>query len=230
MVRVIPRRALRLAIALVVLALGLFAARRPQAFAQPGVEADRARRQRAQGLVEEGLQHERAGDLGSAIGYYREAVAAWPGGIVAYAQLGEGYLARGDDQDALAAFDAGLARHPDALRLLLGRAKALEDLRRLDEAAEALRRATRRTRDSTDAWRERARLAQRRGAWLEALFAWRALLDVADAAGPTASQEPARAEARTAIPALRRLTRGMDPAEPTASPDDPILRALSQLP
>ncbi|NOY94028.1 MAG: tetratricopeptide repeat protein, partial [Deltaproteobacteria bacterium] len=120
--------------------------------AQSGQAAERARRQRAHELVELGLRHQRAGDLGSAIGYYREAVAAWSRGVRAYAQLAEAYQARGRHADALAALDAGLSRHPEALRLLLDRARSLEALGRSEEAAAALRRATRGRAESGRAW------------------------------------------------------------------------------
>ncbi|NOY91005.1 MAG: hypothetical protein GXP55_07305, partial [Deltaproteobacteria bacterium] len=59
--------------------------------------------------------------------------------------------------------------------------------------------------------------------WLEALFAWRALLD-----GAHDQDEDGSAEARAAIGALRRLTRGMDPAQAQGSSADPILEALRQ--
>lgn len=186
--------------------------------AQRGVAAERVRRARAAELVARGARHRDAGDLGSALGFFREAVDVWPGGVTPYAALGDAYLDRGSAADALAAFEAGLRRRPGALVLLLGRARALRALGRHDEAAATLRRATTREPSSVEAWRMRAELAQVRGAWTEALNAWRVLRHVGD--------EPTREAAESAIAALRVLVGDSD-VEGIAGDASPVGRALA---
>lgn len=118
-----------------------------------------------------------AGDRGSAIGWYRDAIAADPDDALSYERLGRVFLERDALGDARSAFEAGVTRRPDHGPLWVGLAETLERMGAMDEAARALRELTRRTPDELDAWRARAALAMRRGAWSEALACYRRIGD-----------------------------------------------------
>lgn len=160
-----------------------------------------------------------AGDRGSAIGWYRDAISADPSDALSYERLGRVYLERGAFDDARAAFEAGVARRPDHAALWLGLAEVLEAMGAPDDAARAMRELTRRAPEDPDAWRARAALAMRRGAWSEALAVYRRI-----ALLPGASEE-LREEAARSLVALRFLVGTSDPVR-RCDEDSEVRRAL----
>lgn len=170
----------------------------------PAARQDRARRLRALGET-----YVRSGDSGSAVGYFRDALAIDPSDARAYEGLARIYLTRGSLRDALDALAAGLRRRPDDGGLWGAYADALLAQGDLLGAAEALRERTVRTPDDADALWARADVARRRGAWAEALACCRRILDL-DATGTAVT--PTRAsEARAFAAALSVLAGGIDP-------------------
>ena len=142
--------------------------RRPR----PPAQSARAHpRGRAAELRARGDAYLAAGDRGSAIGWYRDALSVDPSDGASYAALGRIYLDRGALADARAAFEAGVRRAPDHPPVWLGpRRDAGTAWDRGDDAADAMRELTRRRPRDAVAWRARAELARRRwGAWSEAL-------------------------------------------------------------
>ncbi|HJL19653.1 MAG TPA: tetratricopeptide repeat protein [Sandaracinaceae bacterium LLY-WYZ-13_1] len=213
------RRPLASGLALAVLALA--AGTRAQA-----PRRDRARPSaRAARLLQTGQAYLRAGDRGSAIGYFREAIQAAPRSPEPYAALGDAYRARGSLDDARAVYETGLARNPDHAPLWLGLARTLVDAGDADAAAAAVRSLLARAPHHAEGLRLRADLARRRGAWSEALTAYRTLLASADEAGLS---EAERAEARRYEAALRLLARPLDPVSaPRACGGSAVRRALA---
>ena len=185
----------------------------------------RAPSARAARLIQSGDAFLRAGDRGSAIAYYRDAVAADPQATGGYERLGEAYRARGSLDDARAVYETALSRHPEHTPLWLGLARTLVDSDRLDDAAAAVRSLLARTPDDPDGLAMRAELAFRRGAWSEALTAYRTLI----AASARIGLDPARVdEARRYEAALRVLARPLDPVSaPRACDETPLRRALA---
>jgi len=201
-------------------ALALFASI-ATAHAQP---AGRTPSPRAARLIEAGQAYLASGDRGSAIAYFRDAIAADPRAAAAYEGLGECYRGRGSYDDARRAYEAGLARMPDSAPLWLGLARTFEAQGALDEAARALRSLLARDPDHLEALSLRAELARRRGAWSEALTAYRALLSHASALPAERVTEARRYEA-----ALRLLARPLDPVSaPRACAGTPLRRALAR--
>ena len=192
-----------------------------QAAGQPRARSGAARSARLLGRGEAFLA---AGDRGSAIGYFRDAIQANPMSARAYLALGEAYRARGSLRDARTVFEAGLARRADDAPLWLALARTLILLDEPAEAALAVRSLLARDPDQAEALRLRARLARERGAWSEALTAYRALL----AAHVDLSADE-RAEARRYERALRLLARPMDPVSASRScRGSPLRRALAR--
>lgn len=191
----------------------------PKATAQGG-RADRAARLRAMGQA-----YLAAGDPGSAVGYFRDAIGVNSADAAAYESLGGIYLDRRAIADALDVYAAGLRRRPDHAGLWLGRARALELRGDARGAAEALRRLLRQAPDHVHAHRARAELARRRGAFGEALASYRAIVDLA--ARGRAVDGALVEEARRYAAALELLTRGMDPARPDCDGASPVRRALA---
>lgn len=191
------------ALALVLLALsGLWAA---PAAAQPRERAGAARAAR---LVARGESFLEAGDRGSAIGYFREAISADPSAGRAYLRLGQAYRGRGSLRDARAVLEAGLVRDPDDAALWLALARTLREDGAPEDAARAIRSLLARAPDHAEGLRMRAELARERGAWSEALTAYRRLLARAEAIGLTDEEVT---EARRYEEALRLLARPLDP-------------------
>ncbi|MEC7520567.1 MAG: tetratricopeptide repeat protein [Myxococcota bacterium] len=189
------------------------------------VAAQRGPSPRAARLIRAGEAYLRAGDRGSAIGYFREALQADPRSMRAYERLGEAYRARGSHVDAREVFEAGLARDPDHAPLWLGLARTLLEAGQPEEAARAVRSLLARDPDHREGLRLRAELARARGAWSEALTAYRALLSLDD----LSAEE--RAELRRYEAALRLLARPLDPvsAARACAPDaPPVRRALAR--
>src|SRR5690606_4072657 len=103
------------------LAIVLLAAA-PSAAQQP---AERPISPRAARLVELGEGFLAAGDRGSAVAYFRDAIAADPMAARAYAGLGEVYRQRREHEEARRVYEIGLARLPGSARLWLGLARTL---------------------------------------------------------------------------------------------------------
>jgi tetratricopeptide (TPR) repeat protein len=184
-------------------------------------ERAEAQRDRAEALRAQGDAHLAAGDRGSAIGYYRDAITAFPADGPSYAALGRIYLDRGALADARTAFEAGVAHAPDHSPLHLGLAEVLDRMGAPDQAALVLRDLARRTPRDATVHAARADLARRRGAFGEALSAYRAILALeGDAPADLA------ADARRNASALRFLVGTLDPVTrcPAASA---VRRALA---
>src|SRR5690348_18503285 len=101
--------------------------------------AAHAQPDRAAALVRLGRAYLEAGDCGSAIGYFREALEADPRAGAAYASLGEAYRGRGSLEDAREVLEAGLIHAPDHASIYLELAHTLVELHRSADAATVLR-------------------------------------------------------------------------------------------
>ncbi|MGE0789339.1 MAG: tetratricopeptide repeat protein [Sandaracinaceae bacterium] len=195
--------------------------------AQPGRGVDR-RGERVEQLLSRGEAHLTAGDRGSAIGYFRDAIAVDPTAPRPYLLLGRAYRERGSFADARAVLEAGLVRQPDAAELWLELARLLHDDGATDDAARALRSLLARHPDHPDGLRLAASYARERGAWNEALTAYRRLIARADALGIGGEE---LAEARRYEAALRVLARPLDPVgapRSCAADASPIRRAVAR--
>ncbi|MFK7992076.1 MAG: tetratricopeptide repeat protein [Sandaracinaceae bacterium] len=167
----------------------------------------------------------RAGDRGSAIGWFRQALQRDPNDPRPYALLGEAYRQRNALDDARQVLEAGLVRRPESVDLWLTLARTLRQAGALDRAAAALRSLMRRAPDHLEALQMRAELARERGAWAEALTVTRRLVSDGEALGLSPEQVN---EARRFEPALRMLARPMDPVSaPRACEGSPLRRALA---
>ena len=164
-----------------------------------------------------------AGDPGSAIGYFRDAIRVNPDDAEAYVALGEIYAGRGSVSDALEAYSAGIRRRPDHPGLWRGLARALERRGMLADAAEALRMLVERTPDAPESHAMRGELARRRGAWPEALASYRAVIDLG-AGGATVEPE-LLADARRYVAALRVLVAENDPVRAVSCEDASEVRS-----
>jgi tetratricopeptide (TPR) repeat protein len=204
------------------LALCSMSALAPVASAQaPLRRVDRAAELRAQGDA-----HLAAGDRGSAIGWYRDALSADPSDARSYAALGRIYLDRGSLDDARAVLEAGASRAPDHAPLWLMLSEVLERIGAGEEAAQALRVLVRRQPTDPTAHRARAELARRRGAWSEALTAYRAIAALAE--GATEVDPELVAQARDDIAALGVLVATLDPVRRGCETGSPLRRALAR--
>lgn len=166
-----------------------------------------------------------AGDRGSAIGYYRDALAIDPSDGPSYAALGRIHLDRGALADARASFEAGVRRAPEHPPLWLGLSETLERMGSPGDAAVALRELVQRTPRDPAAWRARAELARRRGAWSEALGSYRAILALREE-GATV-EDATLEEAERSVVALRFLVGTLDPVRRAGSAS-PVRRALAR--
>jgi tetratricopeptide (TPR) repeat protein len=176
-------------------------------------------------LISLGEAYLASGDRGSAIGYFREALVADPLAARAYEALGEAYRARGSFEDARAVYETGLGRMPDHAGLWIGLARSLDAQGRAIEAAQALRSLLARDPHHVEGLSLRGELARRRGAWTEALGAYRALLSI------DGLDEAARADARRYEAALRLLAEPIDPVSaPRVCSGSPVRRALGRCP
>lgn len=196
------------------------------ASAQPNHPVDRTgRSERSARLRAIGERYAAAGDIGSALSYFREAVSANPDDARAYEALGRTYLDRGSMRDALQAFEVGLRRSPYDSGLVRGLAGALESLGRPEDATEILRALTEHDPRDVTAWKLRAELSQRRSRWVEALACYRAILDRGQRgdAVATATLE----EARRYVAALTRLAGRTDPLAMSCDGDSEVQRALA---
>lgn len=181
---------------------------------------------RAERMVRLGERYLEAGDRGSAIGYFRDAIQADPGATRAYLRLGQAYLGRGSLPDARTVLEAGLVRDPDAAELWLALVEVLRAMGEPEDAARAVRSLLARAPAHPDGLRARADLARERGAWSEALTAYRRLLSEASSIGLS---EEEISEARRYEAALRLLASPMDPlSAPRSCSGSPIRRALAR--
>jgi tetratricopeptide (TPR) repeat protein len=164
-----------------------------------------------------------AGDRGSAVGYFRDAIAADPASERAYSGLADVYRARGALGEARAIYEAGLGQVPNSPRLRLGLARVMLDQGAERDALRALRAsgAGPGSRD-LELLRMHADLARRLGAWSEALALYRAIV----ALYPEEADDAPRFEA-----ALRLLAAPMDPvAAGRACRGSEVRRALARCP
>ena len=190
------------------------------AAAQPRDPAGRSAR--ATRLRELGEAWARSGDPGSAIGYFREALAIDPSDARAYEGLTRLYLGRSALRDAADTLRVGLARRPDDAGLWAAQAEVLAALGDLDGVTAALRERVARTPDDPEALAAHAAHAGRRGAWAEALASHRRLLDLAERGAEVGAER--LATSRALAEALAVLAGGTDPVRgdaarcPLASP------------
>ncbi len=164
---------------------------------------------RAERLIRRGRALMAAGDVGSALAYFREAIDADRRGAAAYLGLARAYLRQRRSSDALEVLRAGVRWCPDDVSLQVLLARTLQAQGAIEEAAAVLRRLAAASPGSVAAHRERGAQAEARGAWSEALAAYRAILALAE----DGVEIPASVlrEARAHAAALGLLTRGTDP-------------------
>ena len=103
------------------------------------------------------------GDLDRALALLTRARELDPNNIEAHNGLGLCLGMMGRGRDAVAVFDAALARWPGALNLILNRAQPLEDLGRLREAQTVLEKVLAADPNNTQALERLANLCARRG-------------------------------------------------------------------
>jgi Tfp pilus assembly protein PilF len=191
-------------------------------------EAQGGRATRAERLVRLGQRYLEAGDRGSAIGYFRDALMSDREHVPAYRALAEAYRSRGDLAEARRVYEAGLSRQPGSEALWTGLVEVLREQDEPDDARAALRSLLRAAPRSLPAWRLRAEMARERGAWVEALTAYRRLRSLAEARG----DEETAAEASRFARALALLARPLDPvtAPRGCAGDSEVRRALAGCP
>ncbi|HEX5657748.1 MAG TPA: tetratricopeptide repeat protein [Polyangiales bacterium] len=176
---------------------------------------------RAGQLIARGRAAAAAGDTLSALGYFRDAIAAAPRRDDGYVALGEAYLALGEPSRALEVLLAGSrwTARGEALWLALHTTyTALHDDAR---ALDALRELRRREPESTRGLHALADEAERRGLFLEALAARRSLAALTD-----------DAEQRARVRALELLLGNADlvRARAACTGSSAVERALSRCP
>jgi len=199
------------------LASSLLVASSLSAVATASAQGGRARRAAEKTRIGDALV--RANDLGSAVAYFREAIQIDPRFERAYVALGELYRAQGRDSDALEVVRAGLRRRPRSTALALLFVAIVRSSDPL-EAARVLRDAARADPGSLSVWRALGGLARERGAFAEALAAYRAVLRLT----VDAPESEARAEAARFVRALRVLVVDVDPV--SRCEDTEVRRAL----
>ena len=205
---------------------------RPLAAAQPNATVDRVAR-----LVERGDAHRAIGDAVSALAFYREAIAASPRRSEGYAALGGMYLELGEPARALEVFESGVRATARGEALWLGYARTLEQLGQHARAVDTLRRFLTIEPSSRAGLRALAEGAERRGAFVEALSARRALFDQLNAASAGAANGELLREVaaeRAQVRALERLLGGAERVRSretceTADASD-VARALARCP
>ncbi len=175
-----------------------------------------ARQARAAQLRARGEAYMQSGDPGSAIGYFRDALAINPNDGRSYLALARIYEARGSTRDALEVLSVGLRHAPEDAALWGVVADVLISVGELDEAAQALREQTNRTPDDVEAYRRRAALAKQRGAWTEALASYRRVIDLVTC-GNSSVDASVVDEARALVAGLVILAGGTDPVHAPAS-------------
>jgi len=182
--------------------------------------ADRAAR--AAHLRASGQRLFDAGDLGSAAGYFRDAISADPADAHAYEMLARVYLRQNATSHALEVLRAGLARRADHAPLWRTLSEVFVAQGQTDEAADALRELVARAPTDIAAHVMRAQLAAQRHAFCEALDSYRAIMDLAPPG------DPRNQEARRFASALVLLVGSVDPVVGAHRMDSPVRAALSQ--
>jgi len=185
-------------------------------------EAQDGRARRAAEKVRMGRALVGAGNPGSAVAYFREAIQIDPHLEAAYVGLGELYRGQGRDSDALETVRAGLRRRPRSVPLALLMAATLGPSDP-SEAMAILRRVAEAEPESVPVQRALGALARERGAFAEALAAYRAVARLT--AGDPAQAE-VLAEARRFVAALRLLVGDVDPVG--RCEDTEVRRALCE--
>lgn len=180
------------------LALLLLMATSVMAQAQVASETPRARRA-ARLVVAADLRAER-GDVGGALGTYRDAINADPRYLQGYLGLARGYLQLERADDALETLRVASARIPRSVELSLLHAQVLDAQGRVRDALMVLRLLCAWAPREIRAHRARAQAAQRSGAWTEALMSQRAVLRLA-------LDDGERSDAAAMVRALSRLAR-----------------------
>ncbi len=214
-------------VAAVILGLALFASglscpASASAQGDPSGRSARAARLRSMGQA-----YVAAGDPGSAMAYFRDAIAADPRDAESHVLLGRIYLDRQRLEDGLHVLSAGLAVRPDYGPLWRALAEGYQAQGDLGRAGAALRELTLRLPGDWEGHLARAELSRRRRAHAEALGSYRALVALAAEGAPVPSA--AVAEARRYAAALEVLLREVDPV---TGPDrcrdaSPVRRALA---
>jgi predicted Zn-dependent protease len=125
-------------------------------------------------LIARGDAALRVADSISAIGFYLDAVARAPRDPRGYVALGRAYLAVREPQRAREAFESGLRHTNGSEALSLGLAELYEQLGQYERALVTVRRLLPNAEDALLVQDTLARLAERRGAFTEALAARRA--------------------------------------------------------
>lgn len=157
---------------------------------------------RVERLLQIGQGHARAGNHGSAVGYFREAIQVSPNDARGYAALAEAYLRIDQISNALEVTTSGLRRRPGDRPLSWVHARVLVSA--TDPRADAaLSRITRRYPDFLPARRLVAERARASGNWSLALASFRALVRYE-------TDDEKRAEARELVAALFHLA-SLDP-------------------
>jgi tetratricopeptide (TPR) repeat protein len=150
----------------------------------------------------------RMGDSISAIGFYRDAVSRAPRDPRGYTALGRAYLLVREPEHAREAFESGLRHTNGSEALSLGLVEVYEQLGQYERALETARALARNADDVLLVHETLARLAERRGAFTEALSARRVRR-----ARLCAEGEPGRAaceQEQTRIRALMLLLGGAE--------------------
>lgn len=201
------------------------------AHAQPNARVDRVAR-----AIARGDAHREAGDTISAVTFYREAIAVGPRRSDGYAALGALYLSLGEPARALEVYEAGTRAGVHGEALWLGYAETFEALGKPARALDTLRRWLALEPGSLAGLRALAEAAERRGAFVEALAARRALLDrlrTSPFAQDPAQQRLAATEAAQ-VRALELLLGGAERIRGRTLCDDPssgeVARGLAHCP
>ena len=197
--------------------------------AQSG-EPGAARADRVAVLIARGEARHAVGDDVSALGYYRDAIAAGPRRREGYQALGGLYLALGEPARALEVYEAALRARAQDEALVLAYARTLAALGETEQARAALRRWVQQQPDSATALAALAELAEARGAYVEALAARRGALALA----AQRADPQALSEARTRVRALERIVGAAERVRAPRACDDPteglVARALARCP
>lgn len=163
---------------------------------------------RARQARETGERYLAAGDPGSALGYFRDAVLIDPSDGDAYLAIAKIYASRESITDVIETLSVALRQRSDFVPLWRYAAEYFRDHDRLDDALYAARQMTAIVPRDLDAARLHADLAAQKGAWAEALAELRRALQLA-------TDPAARTELRRRVAAAAIL----------AGPTDPLIAA-----
>ncbi len=178
-------------------------------------------------LIARGDSALRAGDSISAIGYFRDAVTRAPRDPRGYVALGRAYLAVKEPAHAREAFESGMRHTNGSEELSLGMAEVYEQLGQFQRALETVRRVARNAADVLQVNETRARLAERSGAFTEALAARRARRAQLCAQGESAREACALEETRVrALMLMLGQAERLGPAQCAARAGSVVLAQL----